>query len=373
MNWNAIEIELSSPIHVSNGIPVRHKALQEASDEVHYWNSMAHSRNPNPTMLQYQNHRIAVVRAALLTFFLLPVLACQCFAQQRGSQRSASHLADISGLVWLGSDAFLAVHDAKVADEKFKPRVATLQLPKDLRGVTFKDSRISFKGIIPNDLESAAAIPNSKWILLSESGDSKEDPAIQRIFKATVNGNRVRIKSVTPWPVSIYNVEATAVARVDRNYVFIFAERASQQRSTQLQWIKFNPRTMEFDKRVNHVTFANPDPERFNRVIVGLDVDSNGTLYGVSAYDAETAGLPNPDDGPFAAGVYAIGTLLSECGEPTIQLFEDPTCLGISDGYKIESVAVRPASNGTPTELYIGTDDENYGGTIRLLPPAISH
>lgn len=324
-------------------------------------------------MIAHPNRQVTVISLTVLSFFLLQPFACKCFAQKKGKQSYASNLADLSGLVWLGSDAFLAVHDAKVADERFDPRVVTLQLPKDIRGVTFKDSRISFQGIIPNDLESAAQVPNTKWILLSESGDSKEDASIQRIFKATVRGNRVRIRSVTPWPVLIYNVEATAVARVDGDYIFIFAERASRQQSTELQWIKFNPRTMKFDKRVNRVTFANPDPARYNRVIVGLDVDSNGTIYSVAAYDAETAGLPNPDNGPYAAGVYAIGTVLSDCGEPTIQLFQEPTCLSTTDGYKIESVAVRPASDDSSAQIYIGTDDENYGGTIRLLPPFISN
>jgi pimeloyl-ACP methyl ester carboxylesterase len=57
------------------------------------------------------------------------------------------------------------------------------------------------------------------------------------------------------------------------------------------------------------VTFPNPNATAFNRPLVGMDVDSAGQIYIVAAFDAEAAGLPDPDNGPFASGVYRIGVV----------------------------------------------------------------
>ena len=73
-----------------------------------------------------------------------------------------------------------------------------------------------------------------------ESGDNG-NPRFQRIFKARVEDNRVRIIDVTPWPVSIHNVEATAVAALGDRFVFLFAERAQNLSSTDLRWAVFDP------------------------------------------------------------------------------------------------------------------------------------
>jgi len=125
---------------------------------------------------------------------------------------------------------------------------------------------------------------------------------------------------------------------------------------------------MRFKKNVSSVKFDSPDPQRFNRVIVGLDIDSNGFIYSVSAFDAEAAGLPDPDNGPFAAGVYMIGQIKLQNKKAAIELFPQPVEYALLDGFKVESVAVRELDKDEPPQLFIGTDDENYGGTLRQLP-----
>jgi len=295
-------------------------------------------------------------------------VSAQSSLKKGRNSKPATTLADLSGLAWTGGNSFAAVHDAKIADELFKPRVANLQLPRSLRGITFTDQRTTFSGVTPNDLESVARIPGSNDLLLVESGDSKNDPAIQRIFKAAVKRNRVRITDQTNWPVNITNVEGTAVAKLDDRFFFVFAERADNQMSTELSWIEFFPKKMRFGKQVMSVKFDSPDPQRFNRVIVGLDIDSNGLIYSVSAFDAEAAGLPDPDNGPFAAGVYMIGKIKLQNDEPAIDLLPHPIEYALLDGFKVESVAVRESNEDGPPQLFIGTDDENYGGTLRPLP-----
>ncbi len=139
--------------------------------------------------------------------------------------RQASALPDLSGLVWLDGDRFLAVHDAKVDGESGNPRASLIYLPADSQGVHWKRQGLDFHGLKSNDLESAARIPGTMDVLLAESGDNG-NPRFQRIFKARVEDNQVRIINVTPWPVSIHNVEATAVAALGDRFVFLFAERA---------------------------------------------------------------------------------------------------------------------------------------------------
>jgi len=48
-----------------------------------------------------------------------------------------------------------------------------------------------------------------------------------------------------------------------------------------------------------------------------------------------------------------------------VVLDDEPTLIATLDGFKTESVSVR---NNGQIEVFAGTDDENYGGTMRLLP-----
>jgi hypothetical protein len=50
----------------------------------------------------------------------------------------------------------------------------------------------------------------------------------------------------------------------------------------------------------------------------------------------------------------------------SVVLDEEPSILAIVDGLKIESVTVR--ENGNGVEIFIGTDDENFGGILRQIP-----
>jgi len=279
--------------------------------------------------------------------------------------RQASNLPDLSGLAWLGEDCFLAVHDAKIDGESGNPRVSLLYLPTDSQGVHWKRLAIDFRGLKSNDLESAARIPGTKDILLVESGDNG-NPRFQRIFKARVEGNRVRIVGVTPWPIPINNVEGTAVGALGDRFVFLFAERAQNLPSTDLRWAVFDPETFSFGP-FRSVAFSNPDPTAFNRPLVAMDLDSSGLIYISSAFDAEAAGLPDPDNGPFASAVFCIGKLTDVNGEPEVILFATPRLKGTLQGFKVESIAVRE-SDEDGLRIFVGTDDENYGATLRLLP-----
>ncbi|MFO7692865.1 MAG: hypothetical protein R6V57_07270, partial [Vicinamibacterales bacterium] len=175
------------------------------------------------------------------------------------------------------------------------------------------------------------------------------------------------IIDVTPWPVPVYNVESSAVAAIGDRHVFLYAERAQNRPHTEVRWAMFDPETLSFGE-FRSVKFSNPDPSAFNRPLVAMDIDSRGLIYVASAFDAEAAGLPDPDNGPFASAVYCIGKLKQEHGRPEVSLFKDPRPEGFLQGFKVESIAVRE-SDEYGRQIFVGTDDENYGATMRLLAP----
>ncbi|MCP4167107.1 MAG: hypothetical protein GY759_14640, partial [Chloroflexi bacterium] len=100
-----------------------------------------------PNYLPASHHHLS------LWFALKSLLVCQLVLgatgivwAQPGAGRRATTLADLSGMTWVGGDYFVAVHDAKAADERSLPRVATLQIPAGPKGVLYRDSRIVIKG-----------------------------------------------------------------------------------------------------------------------------------------------------------------------------------------------------------------------------------
>jgi hypothetical protein len=99
-----------------------------------------------------------------------------------------------------------------------------------------------------------------------------------------------------------------------------------------------------------------------------MDLDSSGLIYISSAFDAEAADLPDPDNGPFASAVFCIGELTQVEGEPAVMLSETPQLKGTLDGFKVESIAIRE-DDEYGLQIFVGFDDENYGATIRLLRP----
>ena len=113
--------------------------------------------------------------------------------------------------------------------------------------------------------------------------------------------------------------------------MFLFAERAQNRPHTELRYAMFDPGTLSFGQ-FQSVKFPNPDPLAFNRPLVAMDLDSRGLIHIASAFDAEAAGLPDPDNGPFASAVYCLGKLIQENGRPKVTLFKDPKLRGISSG-----------------------------------------
>jgi hypothetical protein len=278
-------------------------------------------------------------------------------------------LLDLSGLVWIGGDSFLAVSDAKNPDELELNRLSLLRLPDSLDGLWFRPISLRYRGGQSSDFESAARVPGTPFALLAESAD--DDGPFQRIFLVNISHRRIAIRGTVEWSsfTDAFNVEASAVANAGAGLVFIWAERNSGQQSTTIKWADLNLNPFSIGGREGSVDFALPavlvnqaGNPLYSRSIVGMEVDSQGQIYTVAAFDPEGT-VANPDNGPFRSAVLKIGHVT-----PTgIVLDAEPTILAMVDGLKIESVAVR--ENGNGVEVFIGTDDENFGGVLRQLTP----
>jgi hypothetical protein len=291
------------------------------------------------------------------------------------AKQSNRKLLDLSGLVWIEDDLFLAVSDAKRPDENELTRVSLLTLASSLDGIGFHPLSPRFPGGLSSDFESAAGIPGSKKLLLVESSDG--GGKYQRIFLAKVVGKRIgkkrlRILDKVRWRsfTGVLNVETSAVAETDTGsgLIFIWAERNSGKQFTEIKWADLNLHPFEIGRNgVKSVTFTLPGDlvdeagnPLYSRSIVGMDVDSQGNVYTVAAFDPE-GHVDDPDGGPFRSAVLKIAKVIA--GD--VVLDAEPTVQAFVDGFKVESVAVR--ENGNGVELFIGTDDEYYGGTLRPL------
>jgi len=212
-------------------------------------------------------------------------------------------LPDLSGLSWVENDLFIGVHDAKNNAEKENwPRVSLIRLPQsELDGVIWEPVVLNFPGPggASSDLESACSLPGGKEFLFVESG--QEGAQYRRIFYAEYDKGTIMISSYIDWPADITNVEATEVCLVGEKLVFLYAERAEGSLSTQLRWAEFSTSPLGFGT-FEEVTYVAIDPVGPGaRPIVAMDVDRDGFIYIVSAYD------PGSDDGPYRSVVFRTG------------------------------------------------------------------
>lgn len=297
------------------------------------------------------------------------VVLCSCahgdgIPQSDGARyRRASNLPDLSGLAGIGGERFLAVHDAKYPDEAGFPRVSVLELPTGLDGIRWTTLDVAFPDQPASDLESAARIPGARerFLVAESTEDASEKPFSNRIFVLVMTDAGAAVVDHAVWPVPTTNVEGIAVAEVGGGgLLFLFAERADGERSSE---IRFAPLTLDplgFGDFRSAGSFASPGPTGPTvRPISALEVDAEGSVYAASTED------PDDDGGPFRSAVYRIGRIVRDPG--AVEIDAAPTLVGTLDGLKVESLAARQRPDGV-LEIWVGVDDEYYGGTMRPLP-----
>jgi len=296
-----------------------------------------------------KNSRLKTVFSGILGLVFFFSVVQVSFAQQ--SRQLETYLPDLSGLAWVEADIFLGVHDAKNKgknSDPSQPRLSLLRLPTQEKPLLWQVLRVDWPNPegLSNDLESITHIPETNLFLLAESGDKKP---FQRLFLLAYNQQKVKIVEQINWPIAVENVEAIAVSRQGDRYLFIYAERADSQESTKIRWtdISFNP--LKFGE-FQSVTFRSPFGSGKNiRPISDL-------AYIASAYDPDNAGV-------FRSAVYRIGQVTAD---NSLILAPNPQKIAEIDGSKVEAVTTRESPRGK-IEVFIGTDDENYGGFLRPL------
>lgn len=314
-----------------------------------------------PARPQRDGRTPAGLVAALATALLIST-AAGLPSRSQGVERARS-LPDISGLVWLEEDLFIGVHDAKPSPGQPQlPRISLVRLPQSNgKGVSGEplDLPVPNDGAPISDLESASRLPGTQSFLLAESG--QEGRQARRLFLASYRNGRVTLDAQAPWPVPVTNVEATEVVEVGGQLLFVFAERADGRGQTRLRWAPMFLNPLRFGA-FRQVTYRGLDPVGDGaRPIVALAAAADGTLYGASSFD------PGNDGGPFRSVVWQIGRITADAdGQPRLEL-SPARRLATLDGLKVESLAVRESTQDG-TQLFIGTDDENYGGILRPLP-----
>lgn len=302
-------------------------------------------------------------RSAWLRRVVLPVLTgsllagCSTAAQDDHAQSS---LPGLSGLAWVDTDRFLAVHDAKdEGDGAGGNRVSLLRLPRSKSdGLARTPLVVRFPGGVARDLETASPIPGG-GLLFAESGQKGGSP---RLFVARLADGALVIDRVLPWPVPVDNVEAIEVGRVGGRLVLLFAERGRGQDRTALRWAEFSLEPPAFGA-FRTVDWPAVDPVGPRaRPVSALTLDRAGRIYVASSHDPD-------ESGPFRSVVWRIGVLAADRdGAPQVRLVE-PVRIATLDGCKVESLAMRPTPEGNE-QLFVGTDDERYGGILRPLPAA---
>ncbi|ACK71760.1 conserved hypothetical protein [Gloeothece citriformis PCC 7424] len=273
-------------------------------------------------------------------------------------------LPDISGLGWIENNLFLGVHDAKNGTDNDKPRVSLIKLPDSKSGLGWEPVDLIWPEPIgfSNDLEGVARIPDEFWFIIAESGNNLKTPPFPRLFLLEYAQNQLKLIDSTSWPVPVNNVEGIAVAKIKNQLIFIYAERGDNQPNTEIRWGSLSLNPLKFGS-FGGVIYPNPESKQTNiRSVSAMDVDNQGRLYVASAFD------PNVDNGPFYSKVWQIGKISEqENNDIQIILESTPKLIAVIDGFKVEGLAIKE-TNGNQREFIIGTDDENYGGVVRILP-----
>jgi hypothetical protein len=300
---------------------------------------------------------------------LLPILA-SCSLTSAGSLSTSQALPDLSGIAWLDNDTFFAIHDAKFPLEATAPRASLLSLPSQLGGTVITPLNVTWpQGESPgSDLECVARIPDSVQtqdtirFLIAESGDDDDGP--KRIFFSELNNDSLIVINSVPWPIDVHNVEGCSVTAVDNELIFVFAERAQGSLTTNINWATLLLDPLRFGP-VNSLEYRVPSEQQAGfRPVTALEIDDTGNIFIASSID------PDNDAGPFASEVWLAGRISShqDSTSSQISLLDSPERLVSVDGFKVEGLATRPVRNGSGTEVIIGTDDEFFGGVLRLLP-----
>ncbi|MFD7662426.1 hypothetical protein [Streptomyces sp. NPDC059788] len=245
--------------------------------------------------------------------------------------------------------------DLLVARDNKKPgenRLAAIRLrpgaqPR-VRPLAWKGSRP------PVDLEALDAVPGrpGEYIALTSAGTgyhlrlNADATAAHTLGTFTVPGAR-----------EDDNYEGFALSAQRHGLVAVWADRGEDSRPGTLHAARLDLARHTFGAPVT-AAFRAPYPAADVRHISDVVVSPSGALKVSSASDSG-------DDGPFDSAVYDAGKVtVDRQGAVRLSVRRAPEPLGRYTGHKIEALACLPHSR----RAVLGTDDENAGGAVRVVP-----
>ncbi|MFP5287142.1 MAG: hypothetical protein ACLGI9_15485 [Thermoanaerobaculia bacterium] len=262
-------------------------------------------------------------------------------------------LPPVSGLGCLPDGSLLAVVDTKNNAPMGAPRVVRVRLSDGES--SWEPVAIDWPGPdgASNDLEGVAAVPGTDSFLLVES--SYFQGRFGRIFQVSPQGDLLRSGKL---PTDVDNIEGVGVAEVGGRLVFLFGERGNGT----IRWADLDlSGTGIALGESRSVRFQTADPQGPNhREISALEVDGEGHLFAVSTIDPG-------DRGPFQSVLWEIGEVEESEGTVAVTLLPEPRRIADVPDSKVEALTFCQGGDGS-RRLFLGTDDEEFGGSIRPLP-----
>lgn len=261
---------------------------------------------------------------------------------------SWSHVKDgkqggISGMVALGKDQFLIVHDNKKPEQD---RLAIVELKAKSSGSKYRVVPWPKGARMPTDLEAITAVPGdpARRFLAMESDGNVTEIELAEDHKS--------IKVIRAFSVPVGrggdDGELLTLYKAGTRLIALWGTRGQNETPAQLHWGVWDPATGSFSG-VNTASISVPWPTHDVRHMSDICVDAGGNVTISSASDAG-------DDGPFSGALYRIGAIApAGADDATLILEAKPVELLRTDKYKIEGIA--PVSGG----FALGSDDENRG------------
>lgn len=262
----------------------------------------------------------------------------------------------ISGMSGIDGEHFLVAIDGRKPEH---PRLGLLTWKKSQKPVL---SLLEWcdKNNLPQDLEAVTLIPNhqesiskqKEYLLLESKG------SVTRIQLENNNSCKVTAKFDLPNAVADSNMEGIAVHCFGNSCLLAWAERGDDKTPAKLSWVPFNLENNQLDEPENKpFEFKAPFPQQNLRSISDLAIDPKGQIWASASSDPG-------DEGPYSSAVYNLGAFVQHENHIDLAVAKEikPVARYEKENVKIEGLVFTPAG------LVMGTENENLGGKVAILP-----
>jgi len=294
--------------------------------------------------------------------FLAALILVGCSRRQGDSspQDAAALRFGYSGMARIDADTFVVAHDAKTGQSG--PRLGIVHHALQAKPVY---QSLRWDGaVLPSDLESICAIPGRPGEFLAVESGHRAGKGL--IFHLKIDndeaGWHVQLQGMLRLPGNVEDVEGTlCLRRKDGKLLLVLGERGGTKtnRAGRLRWgeIVLGRDSVTLDWPESDKVDLQPLPGHGKgwRGCTDLWLDENGVLWVAAAYDPGKSG-------PFRSAIVRVGRIDVDHPPRPIVLDATPEVVLALEGVKIEGLV-----GLSVLSFLIATDDENRGGTWRIV------